>query len=193
MARIPFLLIAFFTVPVMMGLAQTCHAREASAAGLAQATVMQPIAVIATADLDFGIVVNDVSSSAGSAIFSSSAVLVYAGGAQSGCNPGSACPSPHRARFVVTGEQGRAYRVTTPASLTVKGVPIGAVPGATPPPALKVDRLTVWMVGASAARPDGTLGQDGSSTFEIGGRLSIPLAAAAARYQADIPVVVTYL
>lgn len=174
------------------GLPGSAHAQPASAVGQAQALVVQPIAVAEIADLDFGVVVNNVPGATGYATFSSSTMLAFDGGAHAGCTLATDCPVPHRAQFVVTGEKGRSYRVTTPASLTMTGLAIAAMPGAAVPPVV-VDRLTVWVAGAAEARADGLLGADGRSAFEVGGRLSIPATATAARYRADIPVVVTYL
>jgi hypothetical protein len=174
-------------------LSGTARAQSAASAGQAEATVVQPVAVAATADLDFGVVVQASDDAVGFATFSDSTALVFSGGARSGCGAVSGCPSPHRARFVVTGEQGRAYRVTTPSSLKISGVLVSSTPGLPAPPQLLVDLLSVWVAGAKTASVEGFLGADGRSSFEIGGRLSIPVAAAPARYHADIAVVVTYL
>lgn len=163
---------------------------SSAATGMASATIVQPIAVTTTADLDFGTVASD--STGLVDILPSQAAALYSGGAREACDSG-ACPATHAASFTVSGEAGRSYTITAPQSLSIVPIPVASAAHIDAvPPALLVDAITV----RSASRPDsgatGQLDAAGQDTFAIGGRLIVPADLPAARIVARITVIVAY-
>ena len=167
---------------------------SATATGMASATIVKPIAVATTADLDFGTV-----ASTGTGlvdILPINAAALYSGGAHDACDSAACAAAPtatHAASFTVSGEAGRSYTITAPQSLSI--VPVPAASDArisAMPPALLVDAITI----RSASRPDsgatGQLDAAGQDTFALGGRLIVPADLPPARIVARITVIVAY-
>jgi len=159
--------------------------QTSNATGAAAAQVVKPIAAVSLADLDFGLVSSDTAGSV--TIVAGEKTARYSGGARRACDQAQTCPAEHPARFLVTGESGRSYRVAVPDRLTISGAQ-GDGQGAT----LFAVALTVKTASRSADGPEGTLDAQGSDTFEIGGTLRLPAMHETARYTVSVPVIVTY-
>lgn len=156
-------------------------AQGATASGSAAAQVVAPITLTREADLDFGTIAVAPLGAGSVTVAPLGGAAVYAGSAGAIC--GSTCAPPHPARFAVTGEGGRSYRVTVPASLAI-AAPDGAA-------GITVDSLVV----SSTSQPGsaaGVLTEGGSDTFAVGGTLRLPSQAPPGRYTAQVPVIVSY-
>jgi len=168
-----------------MAMPAKADTRTSAAQGAAAATVARPLAVTGIEELDFGMVA---SSGAGAVVIPAGEDLAtFAGSARSACKGGGDCPAPHPARFVVTGEQSRTYRIALPRELRV--------PGGSASQAIADLRVGDFVV-RTASRPEagarGRLDPAGRDTFLVGGTLHIPAALPPGRYAVPVPVVVTY-
>lgn len=154
---------------------------SAQAQGHAVATVARPIAVSGIADLDFGMVA---SSGAGAVtVMAGGGPASFAGKAREACTGQSVCPAPHPARFAVSGEPSRNYRIALPDRI---GVSSQGASG------LVVTRLTVRTASRPDAGPRGKLGHEGRDSFEVGGTLEIAGALPPGHHAVSVPVSVTY-
>lgn len=81
--------------------------QSASALGQAQAVIFTPIIAVSLSDLDFGSLTSSPTAS-GSVTVSSEGGATYAGGTSPACAGGGACAGIAPARFLVSGEAGRA-------------------------------------------------------------------------------------
>ena len=184
-ALLPLLLIA--ASPAM-----AASGNSSAATGMASATVIQPITVTTTADLDFGTVASDTTGLVD--ILPATSPALYSGGAHDACNADSTCHATHAASFTVAGEAGRSYTITAPQSVSITPHPVaGSAAGSDLlPPSLLVDAITI----RTASRPDsganGQLDGTGQDHFEIGGRLIVPAALSPARIVTQITVIVAY-
>lgn len=106
----------------------------------------------------------------------------FTGAVQAVCGAEPAC-QPHPARFAVSGEPGRAYRVMLPAAVEAHGQRSAA--------RLTVVALTVHSL-ASAEDASGLLDAEGEGSFAVGGTLSVNAQALPDIYHAIVPVTVTY-
>jgi hypothetical protein len=161
------------------------QARPSQAAGLASATVIRPLRVTATADMDFGTITHLPGTSGTVTVSPGVAGAVYAGGAGAACT-GADCGSAHAAGFAVTGEPQRNYTVQLPASVIANGA--ASDPGQTAP-SLVVGNLTLRTASSGVPRLDGS----GADSFEVGGTITLPADLPPARYRASFSVIVTYI
>ncbi|MGE4304187.1 MAG: DUF4402 domain-containing protein [Novosphingobium sp.] len=155
-----------------------------AAHGQAAARVIAPLAVTAIQDLDFGTVSVAAGMGGSVEVLTGGAAPRYLGAAGLPCSAGGGC-SPHPAKFVVSGEPGRRYRVDIPAIADAKGSAANAAH-------LLVADLHVRSASLAGADAAGMLDGSGSDEFEIGGTLQIPAGTTADHYTAKIPVIVTY-
>lgn len=160
------------------------QARE-GAAGTASARVIAPLTTMPVADLDFGTV--GVSGGGGGSVIVGPAEdgAAYSGSARAVCGQGTGCPRPHPARFDVSGEAGRTYRVALPRSVSARADMAGA-------PDLEVADLALRTASQPATTNRGSLDAAGRDAFTVGGTLVLPRGTVPARYRAQIEVVVTY-
>jgi hypothetical protein len=162
-------------------------ASHATAPGVAAATVVSPLRVIAVAPMDFGQITH-VDGVTGTVTVSPGASgAQFAGGASAAC-AGSACTDAHAARFAVSGEPQRNYTIQLPATIVATGTALsGAGVGV---PALTVNGLTVRSANsASAPRLDAA----GTDKFEVGGTIALPADLPPAHYRASFTVIVSYI
>jgi hypothetical protein len=158
---------------------------KAVANGSAAAHVAEPLAVAALSDLDFGMVA---SSGAGTVTVAPGVSAArFGGAARKACTGDDPCPQAHPARFSVTGESGRSYRITLPESLAITGRRNGGES-----PSLLVVKMTARTASRPAAGPEGALDRAGSDTFEVGGTLEIAEPQPPAHYTVTVPVIVAY-
>lgn len=168
--------------------AAAANGSSATAQGLAEATVVQPIVVTVLSNLDFGMLASS-RTVGGSVTVDPASTVQYAGGAAAACFGGGACPSVHASRFAVRGEAARSYVVSAPATVIASGTLQGSAVAA---PALAIEILTIRTESHPESGPTGTLDVNGQDHFSIGGTLIVPAGTNAAHYEATLPVIVTY-
>lgn len=161
---------------------------SATAQGLAQATVIQPIVVSVLSNLDFGMLTAS-QTMGGAVTIDPGSSAHYAGGASPACLGGGGCPGIHASRFAVRGEAGRSYVINAPTALVASGTLAGSAGAA---PDLAIEALTVRSESRPESTAAGTLDINGQDHFSIGGTLVVPAGTGAAHYQATLSVVVTY-
>lgn len=170
----------------LLAVASSACARPSTATGLATATVIRPLSVSATADMDFGTITHAPGSSGTVTVTPGAAGATFADGAGAGC-AGADCAAAHAARFAVSGEPNRNYTIQLPASITAAGT--ANDPGTTAPP-LIVGSLTMRSTsGGTVPRLDAS-GADG---FDVGGTITLPADLPPARYRASFAVMVNYI
>jgi hypothetical protein len=161
---------------------------RATAQGVVEATILQPLTLSRLSDLDFGVLA--ASQTLGGAVTIDPANgAQYAGGTSPACLGGGACPPVHASQFSVHGEPARSYVVSTPAALVASGSLQGSAASA---PELTIESLTVRTQSRPASGPSGTLDINGQDTFSVGGTLVVPAGTGAAHYQATLSVIITY-
>ena len=161
--------------------------QSSTAAGQAQAVIVAPIIAVSLNDLDFGALTSSLTAS-GSVTVGAEGGATYAGGTTSACAGGS-CAGIAPARFLVSGEAGRSYTVSAPATITATGTLIGG--GSAPP--LAIDAVNVHLGShAGSVTSIGQLDDNGEDRIGVGGRLNVPAGTAAAHYRATLTIMVTY-
>lgn len=171
------------------GLASPLTAADysATASGEAQAQVIEPLLVTPQQDLSFGAVFANAAS--GTVLVETNGETRYTGGAAPANLMGGGFAS-HPARFLVKGEPFHAYSIALPSGVIATGTLSGGSGGAAPP--LTVGALTVRTDSQPTAARRGSLDYAGRDQFRVGGIIEIPGGTPAARYEAVVPVIVTY-
>lgn len=160
-------------------------AGNATAAGVASATMISPLRVAAVAAMDFGDITHVDGSSGTVTVGPGVSGAQFSGGASAACT-GSVCAAAHAARFSVSGEPQRNYTIQLPATIVATGTGESG-PGL---PALTVNVLTVRSASsATAPRLDAA----GIDRFEVGGTITLPADLPPARYRASFTVIVSYV
>ena len=150
-----------------------------AAEGNASATVVRPISAVALTDLSFGaITLGNGGATGGTVVVSATGgPATYTGSVRQTCAGSAAC-QPHPARFRVSGEPERAYRVTVPEAITARGSRTATL---LPVAALVTASATGW-----------TLDRQGTGAFTVGGTLQVPDGTPPDSYRAEFPVIVAY-
>jgi uncharacterized protein DUF4402 len=149
---------------------------QASATASANATIITPIAISKTTDMNFGNV-------AVSATSSGTVVLAPAGTRTSGGSGGVTLPSTtgtvSAAAFNVTGQANFTYAITLPSTCTISDGSSHT---------MTVNTFT------SSPSSTGTLSSGGSQTLTVGATLNVSAAQAANTYtnSTGVPVTVNY-
>jgi len=160
---------------VTFGFATVSHA-QATATATASATIITPITIVKTVDLNFGNV-------AVSATIAGTAILDPAGTRTTGGAGGVTLPATtgtvSAASFTVSGQASYTYAITLPASCTIAD---GASHSMT------VDNFT------SSPSSTGTLSASGTETLNVGATLNVAAAQASGLYTnaTGVPVTVNY-
>lgn len=151
------------------------------ATGLATATVIRPLSVAATTDMDFGTITH-APGAGGTVTVSPWVAGASFGGSASAVCAGSLCSAAHAAGFAVQGEALRSYSIQLPPGIVARGTSGAAT--------LDVGALTTRSVsGGVTPQLDST----GSDRFEVGGTITLPADLPAARYRASFNVIVSYI
>lgn len=170
--------LALFLV-MMMG--APAVAQDAVASGSASASVVEPVRVKALSDLDFGCIA--VSGDGSVRISAESGAGTYSGGVTR-FDGGSGCRTS-AAEFLVTGQEGREYRIAIDPAAEARNVEN---------PVLRI--AVTEMTGTSANEPSlneaGRLDASGQDIVKVGGTLEVPAETTPGRYVAKIAVIVTY-
>lgn len=165
-------------------LAPSAHAQVVTASGSAAASVVRPLSAMAEADLSFGAISLGTGQAAGGnvVVAPQGGAATYGGSVRQICGGNSAC-QPHPARFAVSGEADRAYRVTLPTTVVAIGTRSGA--------GLAVADLAL-LSRNSAGASGGLLDASGSDSFTVGGTLQVLPGTQADTYRAEFAVTVAY-
>lgn len=160
------------------------QAQEMTASGRAAASVVRPLSATALADLSFGAISVGGSQAGGGqvTVAPQGTGATYAGSVRQQCSGNVAC-QPHPARFAVSGEAGRAYRVTLPATIEALGSRTGT--------GLTVAALALLSANRASAS-GGQLDAGGSDNFTVGGTLLVTPGTPADTYRAEFAVTVSY-
>jgi hypothetical protein len=165
------------------------------AAGMATATVIRPLRVVAVADMDFGTITHIPGSSGTVTISPGVAGAQFSGGASAVCTA-SDCLAAHAARFAVSGEPQRNYAIQLPSTIVATGAGLsgtglsGTGLSGTGTPSLTVNGLTLTTASGGAAP---RLDAGGTDRFEVGGTITLPADLPPARYRASFAVIVSYI
>jgi hypothetical protein len=155
---------------------------QASAVGVASATVVNPVAIRSVQGLDFGVMSVSNQSAGSVTVFPDASAVQYDGGVWQVCRAG--CAKPHAAQFEVMGEASRSYSVTAPSSLEASSESAAEV--------LQIEAIRLKTTSRPGAGPSGRINIFGRDRFDLGGTLKVPAGAAAAHYQANLPVIIAY-
>ncbi len=175
--------LSLIALAAFMALPGPVQAEPAIAEGRVSATIVEPLRAVPLEDLTFGTL--SVGREAGGEVRVSAATsqAAYSGTAAPACAAATQC-APHAARFAVSGEADRAYRVEMPTDVFARGELTGQV--------LKVSALEIRSRNQPAANWRGTLDPSGKDEFAIGGTLTIPAATKADSFRADLAIAVFY-
>lgn len=157
---------------------------EATAQGVATARVVAPLKLDTIAPLEFGTIVASQAGSGTVTVDPSGGAPVYTGALRGLCGGSAGCHATP-ARFAVTGEAGRFYRVEYPREALAYAVAAAA-------PALRVMRLAIGTDSLPGGSARGQLGSGGADSFRIGGTLEVPAGTIAGTYRARLDVLVAY-
>lgn len=175
--RAPAAMLAIFALPGMV------RAQDATASGSASASVIRPLAATALEDLSFGAITLGSSSAGGTvSVPPDGGAAAYGGSVRQLCSGGGPC-QPHPARFAVSGEAERTYRVDLPARIEAVGERSGT--------SLPVTGLRLHSTNRGSVT-GGQLDSAGEDGFAVGGTLQVPAGTPADVYRAQFPVTVSY-
>ncbi len=152
--------------------AQAANTATTTASG--GVTIIRPITIDKTADLDFGRIVKPATGSGTVTITNGSDLVTAASGAVR--LPGI---TTSQAKFTIDGEGGQALNLTVPATFDITN---------------GVDTFTVTTNNNLGATPtlSNALGSAGSASLLVGGTFALPAAASTARYTGIFSVTVSY-
>ncbi len=162
--------VAIALVPTRM------FAQSSSATASGSATIMVPITITKSVDLNFGSMSSG--TVAGTCVLSTGAIRTQGGGV----TLVSASPTATNAAFSVGGQGSATYAITLPSSLTVT---YGANN-------MSIDTFTAKAASAASDGTTGTLAAGGTDTFVVGGTLHVDANQAAGTYTANFNVSVAY-
>ncbi|MFC3099898.1 DUF4402 domain-containing protein [Altererythrobacter lauratis] len=146
--------------------------------------MIRPIRAVSVADLSFGRLALAMGGAGGGTVTIDprGGPGAYSGVVRPACGAEPSC-LPHPARFAVSGEPGRSYRVLLPDTVEARGQRSAA--------RLTVHALSLHSV-ASAGTASGLLDAEGEGAFSVGGTLTVGALASPDIYHASVPVTVTY-
>ena len=144
---------------------------SATLTGAASATVIQPISIVATAPLSFGVMAQP--TAAGTVTVSTAGIVTTGGGMVGNTAIAQGSSGPQAGKFRVSGDPGRQFFVTLPAAATVNRTG-GSM------------TITLFTVGALTGSPVGTL------DIAVGGTLAVGAAQPVGTYTGTYQITATY-
>ena len=152
----------------IIGFSATSFA-QVSATATATSTIVTPIAISKTVDMNFGNVA--VSSSAGTVVLATAGTRTATGGVTLPATSGTIAA----AEFTVTGQAGYTYSITLPST-----------------PTTVASGSNTMSVNAFTSNPDGTgTLTGGTQTLKVGATLNVGASQAAGTYISEAPFTVT--
>lgn len=174
-------------LPAACGLCATAALAQPGmqASGRAEAEVVVPIRAVRLADLSFGAIVVGAVGDGTVEVPPDGSPPRYSDAAKAGCSAQSEC-LPHPARFGVSGEPDRSYRISLPGSIMASGISTGA--------GLPVTNIVVRSQNdpADGGGAGGRLDNAGQDIFFVGGTLRVPAGTRPDLFRADLSIIVTY-
>jgi len=166
------------SVSALSALASVAHAQNsASVTASGNATVIQPMYLTSSTNLNFGTIVKPGTGTATVAVDASgNRTLTGTVGAP---NAGGISA----AAFAVAGEGGQTFSLTMPSTFTIATTTGG---GGT----LTVS--TINGLGANTGTLSGSIGSQGSLAFGVGGQFALPSTAASGAYTGNFTVTTAY-
>ena len=144
---------------------------SATLTGTASATVIQPISIVATAPLSFGVMAQP--AAAGTVTVSTSGAVSTSGGMVGNTAIAQGSSGPQAGKFRVSGEPGRQFFVALPTAATVSRSG-GSM------------TITLFTVGALTGSPVGTL------DIAVGGTLAVGAAQPVGTYTGTYQITASY-
>ena len=160
----------FFALAIVMLAFTVSTFAQTSATATATATIITPISIAKTVDMNFGNVA--VNASLGTVVLTPAGVRSVTGG----CTLPAVAGTVAAASFTVSGLATSTYAITLPAAATT--ISFGA------------NNMTVdtW---TSTPTPAGTLGAGGTQTLTVGATLHVAASQAPGTYVSAVPFTVT--
>ena len=159
----------------MLGIAAPAYAQDSAQAD-SSVTIIVPVDITKTADLNFGVVARPLSTGTGTVTIDAGDGSRTVGGSAAAVTGGTT----GRAVFTVTGDGNRAYTATIPANFVLSnGTP--------------ADDITVTLSSSlGATGPVSTALTAGAATIGVGGSFTISDQTTASLYQGSFTVSVAY-
>lgn len=172
-------------LPAACGLLATAALAQPGmqASGRAEAEVVVPLRAVPLADLSFGSIVVGASGEGSVEVAPDGSPPRFANAARSGCSGQAECFA-HPARFGISGEPDRSYRVSLPGSIVASGIRTGV--------GLPVTDIQVRSLNDPTGKGEGRLDNAGRDVFFVGGTLRVPAGTRPDLFRADLSVIVTY-
>lgn len=160
----------------MIGFSAASNAQATSDAATTSATIITPISISKTTDMNFGNVAVQ-AATAGTVLLAPGGTRTQTGGVTLPATAGTVSA----AAFEVTGQANYTYSITLPTSVTISN-------SDTTPATMTVDTFT------STPTPTGTLSAGGAETINVGATLNVAAAQAGGTYSntTDLTVTVNY-
>ncbi len=156
---------------------------SASVTGMAHASVVEPLTVRQIDPLQFGTLAVRQGQSGAIKVDPATGAVSYSGALGNACPSSSVCAASP-ALFLVSGEEGRTYRIEAPASVTAFHTNTGT--------GLPVSDIAVAVENATGEAMRGVLGELGQDRFRVGGTLQVAQGSPVGTYRADLQMVVFY-
>lgn len=149
---------------VAFGATSFGQTQTASATANTTATIVTPIAIVQTTDLEFGNVAVS-ATNAGTVAMSTNSTRTVTGG----CTLPATTGTTTAAAFTVTGASGFTYAITLPASVSIDD-----------------NNSNTMLVNGFVSDPDGTgTLSGGTETLKVGATLNVAAGQAAGTYESD--------
>jgi len=140
--------------------------------GTANAVIIQPISIVATNPLQFGVMAQPATT--GTVRVSTTGAVTTTGGMAGNTDIAQGSSGPRAGTFRVTGDPGRQFFVTLPGSATVNRTGGGSM------------TITLFTVGALTGSPVGTL------DIAVGGTLTVQGSQAIGTYNGTYQITASY-
>ena len=163
--------IKFFAIAILFSGVSVISSAQVTATATASSTIVTPIGIAQTVDMDFGNVAIN-STTAGTVVLAPAGTRTFTGGVTLPATAGTVAA----AEFNVTGANNYTFRITLPSTSHE----------------IKSGSNTMSVTGfTSTPTPTGTLSATGSATVKVGATLKVSAGQAAGTYTSVTPFEVT--
>ena len=171
LSHLYFRIVAAIVLLLAPALAQAAPGNTRTVTGTANATIIQPISIVATASLRFGVIARP--STAGTVTVSTASVVTTTGGVTGSNAINQGALAARAGTFTVAGQPGASFGVTLPPSTTV------TAPGGT----MTINLFTVGALSGSLA---------GTLNIAVGGTLAVNANQTVGSYSGTYQITVNY-